>query len=40
MESAKWYTDVLNSKEATYNLFLTLKDKFNGDTLQVSEIET
>ena len=40
MESAKRYTDVLNSKEATYNLFRILKDKFNGDTLQVSEIET
>ena len=39
MKSAKQYTDVLNSKEATYNLFRTLKEKFNGDTLQVSEIE-
>ena len=39
LESAKQYTDVLNSKEATYNLFRTLKEKFNGDTLQVSEVE-
>lgn len=39
LESAKQYTDVLNSKEATYNLFNTLKEKFNGDTLQVSEVE-
>lgn len=39
LESAKQYTDVLNSKEATYSLFRTLKEKFNGDTLQVSEIE-
>lgn len=38
-ESAKQYTDVLNSKDATYNLFRTLKEKFNGDTLQVSEVE-
>lgn len=37
--SAKQYTDVLNNKEATYKLFRTLKEKFNGDTLQVSEIE-
>ena len=37
--SAKQYTDVLNNKEATYNLFRTLKEKFNGDTLQVSEVE-
>ena len=39
LESAKQYTDVLNSKEATYSLFRTLKEKFNGDTLQVSEAE-
>lgn len=39
LKSAKQYTDVLNSKEATYNLFRTLKEKFNGDTLQVSEVE-
>ena len=39
LESAEQYTDVLNSKEATYNLFNTLKEKFNGDTLQVSEVE-
>ena len=39
LESAKQYTDVLNSKEATYSLFRTLKEKFNGDTLQVSEVE-
>ena len=39
LESAKQYTDVLNSKEATYRLFRTLKEKFNGDTLQVSEVE-
>lgn len=37
--SAKQYADVLNNKEATYNLFRTLKEKFNGDTLQVSEVE-
>ena len=28
LESAKQYTDVLNSKEATYSLFRTLKEKF------------
>lgn len=39
LESAKQYTDVLNSKEATYSLFQSLKDKFNGDTLQVTEAE-
>lgn len=39
LEGAKQYTDVLNSKEATYNLFKVLKEKFNGDTLQVSEVE-
>ena len=39
LESAERYTDVLNSKSATYSLFNTLKEKFNGDTLQVSEIE-
>ena len=39
LESAKQYTDVLNSKEATYRLFRALKEKFNGDTLQVSEVE-
>lgn len=38
-KSAKQYTDVLNSKEATYSLFSALKEKFNGDTLQVSEVE-
>lgn len=40
LESAKCYTDVLNSKDATYCLFNSLKEKFNGDTLQVAEIET
>lgn len=30
---------MLSSKEATYSLFRTLKEKFNGDTLQVSEVE-
>lgn len=40
LESAKCYTDVLNSKDATYCLFNSLKEKFNGDTLQVTEIET
>ena len=39
LDSAKQYTDVLSSKEATYSLFRTLKEKFNGDTLQVSEVE-
>lgn len=39
LDSAKQYTDVLSSKEATYSLFRTLKKKFNGDTLQVSEVE-
>lgn len=39
MDSAKQYTDVLSSKAATYSLFRTLKEKFNGDTLQVSEVE-
>ena len=38
-KSAKQYADVLNSKEATYSLFSALKEKFNGDTLQVSEVE-
>lgn len=40
LDSAKEYTDVLNSKEATYSLFSSLKEKFNGDTLQVTEVET
>jgi type I restriction-modification system DNA methylase subunit len=40
LASAKEYTDVLNSKEATYSLFSLLKEKFNGDTLQVTEVET
>lgn len=39
LDSAKQYTDVLSSKEATYSLFRTLKEKFNDDTLQVSEVE-
>lgn len=39
LESAKQYADVLCSKEATYNLFSSLKEKFNGDTLQVTEVE-
>ena len=39
IQSAKQYTDVLKNKEATYNLFRSLKDKFNGDTLQVSKEE-
>lgn len=39
LESAKQYTDVLSSKEAAYNLFSSLKEKFNGDTLQVTEVE-
>lgn len=39
LKSAKQYTDILGSIEATYNLFNTLKEKFNGDTLQVTEIE-
>ena len=39
LDSAKQYTDVLSSKAATYSLFRTLKEKFNGDTLQVSEVE-
>lgn len=38
-ENAKQYTDVLKSKEATYSLFNSLKEKFNGDTLQVTEVE-
>lgn len=37
--SAKQYADVLRSKKATYCLFHTLKEKFNGDTLQVTELE-
>ena len=40
LEAATQYTDVLKSKEATYYLFSTLKEKFNGDTLQVSKVET
>lgn len=40
LNSAKRYTDVLNSKEATYCLFNSLKEKFSGDTLQVTEVET
>ena len=39
LNSAKQYTDILSSKEATYNLFSSLKEKFNGDTLQVTEVE-
>lgn len=39
LNSAKQYTDILSNKEATYNLFSTLKEKFNGDTLQVTEVE-
>ncbi len=39
LESAKQYTDILSSKEATYRLFSSLKEKFNGDTLQVTEVE-
>ena len=39
LSSAKCYTDVLCSKEATYSLFHSLKEKFNGDTLQVTDIE-
>ena len=39
MESAKQYTDILTNKEATYNLFYTLKEKFNGDILQVTKFE-
>ena len=37
--SAKQYTDILCSKEATYSLFDSLKEKFNGDILQTPEIE-
>ena len=40
LESAKQYTDVLTSKESTYSLFSALKKKFNGDILQVTEVET
>lgn len=40
LESAKQYTDVLTSKESTYSLFSALKEKFNGDILQVTEVET
>ena len=39
LDSAKQYTDVLKSKDATYNLFTSLKEKFNGDTLQVTDEE-
>ena len=39
LEGANQYTDVLCSKEATYNLFRSLKEKFNGDTLQVTDEE-
>lgn len=39
LKSAKQYSDVLSSKEATYNLFSSLKEKFNGDILQVTEVE-
>ena len=39
LEAAKQYTDVLKNKEATYNLFYSLREKFHGDTLQVSKIE-
>lgn len=35
----KQYTDVLNSKEATYKLFETLEKKFNGDMLPLIENE-
>ncbi|WP_278581032.1 HsdM family class I SAM-dependent methyltransferase [Eubacterium callanderi] len=39
LDSAKQYTDILTNKEATYNLFDVLKEKFNGDTLQVTKVE-
>lgn len=39
LKTAKQYTDILNSKEATYSFFDSLKDKFDGDTLQVTEVE-
>lgn len=39
LDSAKQYTDVLKSKEAAYNLFTSLKEKFNGDILQVTDEE-
>lgn len=39
LASAKQYTDVLTDIQATYNLFSTLREKFNGDILQVSDIE-
>ncbi len=35
----KQYTDVLNSKEATYMLFEVLEEKFNGDMLPLVENE-
>lgn len=36
---ANCYTDILVDKEATYNLFLALREKFNGDILQVTKKE-
>lgn len=39
LKLAKQYSDILSNKEATYNLFGSLKEKFNGDILQVTEIE-
>ena len=39
LSSANCYTDILANKEATYNLFSALKEKFHGDILQVSKIE-
>lgn len=39
LDSAKQYTDVLKNKQATYELFTSLKEKFNGDTLQVTDEE-
>lgn len=39
-KSAKCYTDVLKNKNATYKLFFSLKEKFNGDIFRISQIES
>lgn len=39
LANANQYTDVLTCKNASYCLFNSLKEKFNGDILQVTEIE-
>lgn len=40
LKSATQYTDILVNEKATYSLFNSLKEKFNGDTLQITENES